>query len=136
MFESINIIAVLGTTLVMMAAGTVWYSPMLFGNAWMKAVGLTDEDVQNAKPHMLKNVLVTFIAYFTMLFLLAHLLERVSLLGIGMYDAALYLSIFVLAFFAAMTAWENRAWAYYVIHAGFYVAFIFAGSVIINLWPW
>lgn len=37
--------AVIVAAIVYMALGAVWYSPMLFGNAWMKGIGKTKEQL-------------------------------------------------------------------------------------------
>jgi len=34
------------TALIPLAIGFLWYSPMLFGNAWMKSAGLTEESLK------------------------------------------------------------------------------------------
>ena len=41
----INWIAVVVATLSSFALGALWYSPALFGKAWQREVGLTDEQV-------------------------------------------------------------------------------------------
>ena len=48
MFEGINFIAVAAATLSSMVLGFLWYTPILFGKQWQKAVGLRDEDMDNA----------------------------------------------------------------------------------------
>ena len=47
MMEStaINYLAVLVAGVVYTALGALWYSPVLFGNAWMKGIGKTKEQV-------------------------------------------------------------------------------------------
>ena len=37
--------AIIVAAIVYMALGAVWYSPMLFGNAWMKGIGKTKEQL-------------------------------------------------------------------------------------------
>ncbi|MBI3120595.1 MAG: DUF1761 domain-containing protein [Candidatus Kerfeldbacteria bacterium] len=41
-----NYWAVLVAAAASMVIGSVWYSPMLFGNVWMKLVGKTQEDIK------------------------------------------------------------------------------------------
>jgi hypothetical protein len=45
----INYLAVLVAALVSMVIGGLWYSPLLFGNIWMKLSGITQKDVEKAK---------------------------------------------------------------------------------------
>lgn len=41
----INYLAVLAATVAAFALGGLWYSPVLFGKAWMAASGITEEQV-------------------------------------------------------------------------------------------
>ena len=54
-----NFIAVLVAAASTLVVGAVWYSPMLFANAWMKESGLTEEQLK--KGNMLKIFGLTFI---------------------------------------------------------------------------
>ncbi len=42
----INFLAIIVAALVPMALGFVWYHPKVFGNAWMKAAGMTEEKMK------------------------------------------------------------------------------------------
>lgn len=54
-----NFISVLVAAASTLVVGAVWYSPMLFANAWMKESGLTEEQLK--KGNMLKIFGLTFI---------------------------------------------------------------------------
>jgi hypothetical protein len=54
-----NFYAVLVAALTTLVVGSIWYSPMLFGNAWMKETGLTEEELK--KGSMLKIFGLTFV---------------------------------------------------------------------------
>ncbi|MCB0545111.1 MAG: DUF1761 domain-containing protein [Saprospiraceae bacterium] len=45
---SFNWIAVIIATLIPMVLGFIWYNPKVFGGAWMKASGLTEESLKGA----------------------------------------------------------------------------------------
>lgn len=61
-----NFYAILVAALTTLVVGSVWYSPMLFGNAWMKETGLTEEDLK--KGSMVKIFGLTFV--FSVMFAL------------------------------------------------------------------
>lgn len=42
----INFLAILTASVSALVVGFVWYNPKVFGNAWMKAAGMTDEQVK------------------------------------------------------------------------------------------
>lgn len=40
-----NFLAILGAALIPMLVGFIWYNPKVFGNAWMKVAGKTEEEL-------------------------------------------------------------------------------------------
>ncbi len=42
---SLNVTAILVATVSGFVVGGLWYSPLLFGNAWMRAAGISEEQV-------------------------------------------------------------------------------------------
>lgn len=49
-FNSLNWLAVVTAALSAFMLGGVWYSPLMFGNAWMKVAGMTEESVKQGNP--------------------------------------------------------------------------------------
>lgn len=46
-----NFIVIIATAFIPMVLGMLWYSPALFGNAWLKEMGLTQDQMkENQKP--------------------------------------------------------------------------------------
>lgn len=43
-----NIPVLLGTALIPLVVGAIWYNPKVFGTAWMNAIGKTEEDLAGA----------------------------------------------------------------------------------------
>ena len=136
MFEVIHEFAILGTACFMMALATVWYSPMLFGNIWMKEVSLTEEMVEKTKPDMWKHMALTFGSYVVMLGLLALVVAYAPLLSLSPLTAAGFLALFVAAGAVPTILFEGRSITYYSIYVGFYVLFIILGVLILQYWPW
>ena len=52
MIEDINLslIAIVVAAVAGMVIGALWYSPLLFGNAWLKAIGKTEDELASATP--------------------------------------------------------------------------------------
>ena len=48
--EEINWISLVLASITPMAIGFVYYHPRLFGNAWMKTLGITEEDIAKSNP--------------------------------------------------------------------------------------
>jgi len=136
MFEVIHEFAVLGTACFMMALAVVWYSPMLFGNLWMKELGITEEILEKKKPDMWKHMILTFISYTVMLGLLAQMVVYAPLLTLSPVEAAGLLVLFIAAGAIPVSLFEGRSYKYYGIQIGFYALFIFLGTFILQYWPW
>mgnify|MGYP001818808470 CR=1 FL=1 len=49
-FNAINWLAVIVAAASAFLLGGLWYSPALFGKAWLQASGLTEEDAQSGHP--------------------------------------------------------------------------------------
>lgn len=91
-----NIIIALLAGLVAFAVGALWYS-VLFGKAWMKAVGITEETVQKASPvtPMIVTLVVEMAVAVLVSFVLIHL------------DLDIYLGGLLVAGIAILSAIKN-----------------------------
>jgi hypothetical protein len=129
----INWFAVVAAALSMFALGAVWYSPLLFLNAWTKAAGLT-MDVNNRRnfPMILG---ISFVLTLIMAANLAFFVGDPSL-GLGMvigYAIAAGLG------WAALSLWvvslfESRPFAYVLINGGYLTVGFAIMGLILGLW--
>ena len=133
-FSTINIWAVLVATLSTFAVGAVWYGP-LFGKAWMKAVGYTEENVQGH--NMGKIFGLAFLFELIMAFNLAMFLTGSPEAAATMTGAtgAFYgfLAGFGWIFFALAvnSLYEDRSWQYIFINGGYWsISFTIMGFII------
>ena len=53
-----KILPIAAGAIVPMILGFIWYHPKVFGTAWMKAVGLTEEDMKGGNPMIMVGALV------------------------------------------------------------------------------
>ena len=72
----INYIAVLAATFITMILGALWYSPLLFGNTWMKLMGFTEEQIK--KDGSAKGMVVSVFTSFIEALVLAALIVMTS----------------------------------------------------------
>ena len=56
-----SIIGVVVATIIGMALGALWYSPMLFGNQWMQSLGKSKEELGSPTGPMIGSVLASFL---------------------------------------------------------------------------
>ena len=70
---NVNLLAVFVAAITSMVVGGFWYSPLLFGNVWMKLSGVNEKQVEEAKKKgMAKNYVGTFIGCLVMALVLAN----------------------------------------------------------------
>ncbi len=75
--DLVNFPAIIVAAVSALVVGFIWYNPKVFGNAWMQAAGMTDEQVKGG------NMAKIFILAFIFAFLLAF-----ALLPITIHQAA------------------------------------------------
>ena len=46
-FGEVNWLAVLVAAIIPMIIGTIWYSPPVFGNTWMRLIGKTADEIES-----------------------------------------------------------------------------------------
>lgn len=131
--DTINFFAVLVAAISGMALGALWYSPVAFGNAWMRELGLNAESLGSPAPAMAGSMIACLVTALALesLFVFAGgggLVDglRLGLLvGIGIVATAIMSD-------ALFSGWS---WRLYFIQAGYRVAYIIIMGVIIGLWP-
>ena len=128
--SNINYLAVLAAALSTFVLGGLWYSPMLFGKAWMRANNFTDTDLQTfSKARMFG---------WSFLFSLVMALNLAMFLAGPTTDVTWGMIAGVLAGFgwvamaiAIVGVFENRSWSYILINGGYMtVAFTIMGAIL------
>ena len=128
--SALNWLAILSATGSTFLMGYLWYSPLLFGKAWMEEIGFKGDEQE--KPNMTKMLSLFFIFSFVMAFNLALFLNDVKttlqwgatagfLAGFGWVA----MSVFITGQF------EKRSTRYMLIHGGYYiVCFVIMGAIL------
>ena len=70
----VNYVTVLLAGVASMAVGFLWYSPMLFGAKWAKAMGFTQEGMKKAQKEMGKWYAVSFVLSLITAYVLTHVM--------------------------------------------------------------
>ena len=132
--SQISPLAVLVAAIAGMALGALWYSPLLFGNAWMRAAGITEEQVNAG--NKLKIFGLTFLFLLIMAICLAAFLGTPE---IDLESGTIYgfLTGFGWIFFAigVNALFEQRSWKYILINGGYWVAVMTVMGAVIGGWP-
>ena len=132
---SINYLAVVVAIVINMAAGALWYSPLLFAKHWMAANGLTEESIREAGSAT-RGYVVAVIASIVIAFAVA-LFAQASGADTPVEGLILGLAAglgFVATTFAANYIFESRPLKLYLINAGYPVVSLALIGLLIGAW--
>ena len=133
--NAINYWAVMVAAFASFVVGAVWYSPLLFGKAYMELRGIDPSAMADMRPPA-GELLGEFVRCLVVAFVLAHFVVR---LGVRDWMAAAQLGLWVWVGFQAMLLMgavlhEKMPWMLYAIHAGDALVKTFLMTVILGVW--
>lgn len=116
--SDINYLAVLVAAVISMFLGYIWYLPKLFGDAWMKIVGLTEEVAKKSAP---KAMFGMFVVALISAFVLAHFVDftQATTFGAGVVTGLWLWLGFSGAVIFSNFAFERRPFKWFLITAGY-----------------
>lgn len=113
--------------------GWLWFSPALFGSAWMRTTGMTPEMAERGKKRMHLTTLIALLASM----LIAWVMSYVGIL-LGVYDwfGAVELGFwcwlgFVAPTMLGMVLWEHRPVKLYLLNAAYWLVSFLVMAVIL-----
>lgn len=134
----INYLAVLGAAVVSIVLGMIWYSPGVFGKAWMAGIGLGEERMNQLKARGMGRIYaLAFLGSFIMAYVLAHF---VAIWGVSDVFESFQLAFWTWLGFVATTMlgqvlWEGKTFKVYLINSVYYLAAIYLMTLVFVLWP-
>src|SRR5258708_6649139 len=136
MFESVSIVAIIGSGIASMIIGYVWYGP-LFGKMWAQLQGWSMEDMKaKQSKDMMKSYGIMFVGSLVLAAVLGMFARTVGALTLS--DGALVGFFAWLGFAAPLllssVLWEGKSYRLYVLNAGYnLVQFVIIGAIV-TLW--
>lgn len=135
-FSSINFLAVLVAGVASFALGALWYSPVLFGKAWQKELGYTDEYLQSG------NMGVTFGTSFVLMLIMslgmAMLLPKIAgdtlNLRSGLSNGILIGLLFVGTSMGVNYLYQRKSFKLWAIDAIYQILFLGIMGMILGAW--
>jgi hypothetical protein len=129
----LNWLAVLAAAVSTFALGGLWYSPVLFGRAWMLANNLDEADL--AKSNMAKIFgLALLLAVIMAANLAAFLAEPKTTAAWGATAGFLAGFGWVALGIATIALFERRSWKYILINGGYMTVSFTVMGLIIGAW--
>lgn len=130
--SDVNWLAVLVATVVAFVLGGLWYSKVLFGNAWMREVGLTEEAVNNA--NMPRTFGTTFVLQLIAAVALAALIGSDGNWQLGLQTGLCVGLLWIATAYGVTYLFEQRPFRLWLINAGYYVVLYAVMGTIIGAW--
>lgn len=132
MFE-VTFLPILASGIAAVLLGVFWYSPRVFGSAWMRMSGITPEAAEKGKRRM------PLMAFFGLLaaMLIAWVMNYVGI-SLGVYDivSAVVLGFwcwlgFVAPILLGSVLWEQKPFSLYLINASYWLVTLVVMAVIL-----
>lgn len=133
---NVNLVSVLASAVVMMVLGFLWFGPIL-GKSWMKEMGLTKSDMEEAKKKgMAKSYTLMAVSALVMSYVFSVVLAQFNTTDVAMaLQGAFWTWLgFIATVLLGSVLWENKSWKLYAINAGYYLVGLGIIGVILTLW--
>jgi len=135
---AINYLAVVLATISSMIVGSIWYTPKVFGNYWMKLSGQTPSG--NAKDAVRPIVVTVIVSFVT-----AWVLAGASDISFAFYGGSFLVNAlvtgsilwagFTAARFITHDQFDRRPWQLTVLNCAHELVTILIMALIIGVWP-
>ena len=136
MLASIHLLPVLTAAVLAFVLGAVWYSPPVFGKAWMRANAFTEEKIARMQSVAARSYSISFVCFVVMAAAMAMLVARVQPVGVL---GGVKLGALVGIGFAAMVSltanvYSDKPLSAWAIDAGYQVAYLIVMGVVLAVW--
>ncbi len=128
----VNWLAVFAAALSTFLIGGIWYSPIAFGNAWMRENGFTEESLKDA--NMIKIFGFAFVLGLVASINLAMFLGPTDGAAMGAFYGFLAGFGWVATFVGMHYLFERKSFTIFLINAGFSVVSLTIMGLIIGVW--
>ena len=141
---NINWLAIAVATVIPLITGFIWYNPKVFGIAWMRESGMTEEKAKQMNPG--KTYGLALVCAFLVAFFLwpqvmlgggpgeAHGVAPYVTFKHGAFHGVLIGVFLVLPVFATNALFEQKSFRYIAINVGYWIVTLAIMGGIINAW--
>jgi hypothetical protein len=130
--DAVNWLAVIAAALSAFILGGIWYSPVLFGNAWMKENGFTLEIVKAGnKTKIFGWSLILTLIMAVNLAMFLNTPDMTFVLGL---TYGLLAGVWVFCGIAIVALFELKGWLYILVNGGYCLVSLGLMGAIIGAW--
>ena len=130
--NNLNIVAVLVAAAAAFLLGGLWYSPLLFGRAWQRATGLSDDDLRQRNPALIFGG--SFVLSAVAAFVFAMFLGPKPALPLALGAGASAGLCWVAASLGINYLFERKGLAHFLINGGYHTLQFTIYGLILGLW--
>jgi hypothetical protein len=130
--STLNYPAILVAALSGFMLGAVWYSPILFANAWLKGAGLSNEEVQ--KGNKAKIFGSTFVLFLIMAFVLALFVNHGNANAAWGAGVGFHAGLLTFSAIAIHSLFELKGWKLILINGGYSMVSLIIMGAILGAW--
>ncbi|MFC1608045.1 DUF1761 domain-containing protein [Candidatus Latescibacterota bacterium] len=131
---SFNVWAVIVCFFSNMVIGALWYSPLMFGNVWLRLIGKTQDDI--SKEDAAKSMMLSMIPAALMILLLEITLGFAGASSI--VDALIIGSIVSVGFigmsYMNLVLFEDRSMKLTLVNVGYMAVSLNIAAILLTLW--
>ena len=137
---SINWVAVVVATVVHMVLGGLWFSPVLFGNPWIKLMGMTPKRVEECKKKggkaMALMAVFSLVMSSVLVFMLAHVANYLGPLSWmhGLVIGVLLWAGFLNTVKISGLLFHSQKFKLYLIETAYELATVVLMAMVITMW--
>ncbi len=134
-FEHVNFLAVAVAAIAAFALGSLWYSPVLFGKSWQKALGFTDEYIAEGNMGLIfgSTFVLMLVMSLGMALLIGAAPGEISIMT-GVHYGLMIGIMFVGTSMAINMLYQRKPVKLWFIDAGYQIVFLVIMGVIIAAW--
>lgn len=128
---TLNYLAIIVSMIISLVLGSLWYSPLLFGKAWIKLMGLRKEDVK--KEEATKGYVLSAIGALVLAYVMSHFIDYVSATTISAGAATGFWAWlgFVATTSISSAAFEGKPLKLWAINSGYHLGqFLIVGAIL------
>lgn len=129
---AVNYWAVLAAAVSAFVVGGLWYSPVLFGNAWLKETRLTKEELDRANPAVTFGVSFVLAALASVVF--ALFLGPKPAFGFALAAGVMAGLFWVGTSFGINYLFEHKSFRLFLINAGYHTVQYATIGAVLGLW--
>jgi hypothetical protein len=135
----VNYVLILIAGVINMALGFAWYSPVLFGKAWMKLSGMTKREMDKGMKEMPTLMGLMFVLTLVMAFILkyfsvymgAYYTQTGPTLGL---TTAFWMWLgFIMPVQLTNVLYAKQPWALFLIHTGYQLVAMLAMGLVLTM---